>query len=63
MPVDMAKIALRVDPVAHQLLELPHVGKAAVPLAFPDQIAVNAYLEDATGAWNKNYCTHFEAEG
>ena len=41
LPVDMAEIALGVDHVAHQLLELRGIGKAAVALAVPDQRIVD----------------------
>ena len=38
LAVGMAEVALGVDHVADELLELRRVGKAAVALAVPDQL-------------------------
>jgi hypothetical protein len=37
LAIGMAEIAFRIDDVAHELLELGRLGKAAVSLALPDQ--------------------------
>lgn len=43
----MTEIPVRIDPIAHQLLELPDIGEAPIPLALPDQFAIETDLENA----------------
>ncbi len=53
--VDVAEIAAGLDDVADPLLQLLRPGKAAVALALPDEIAVDADLEIAAGAGDQRY--------
>ena len=46
----MAEVAVGVDAVADQLLDLPGVGEAAIALALPGEFAVEMNLENAAGA-------------
>src|SRR5262249_52414082 len=48
--IHVTETALRVDAVAHELLEALQVGEAAVALAPPDQHAGESDLEPAAGA-------------
>ena len=41
----MAEVALGIDHVAHQLLQLGGVGKAAVALAVPDQLSLQVMVK------------------
>ncbi len=62
-PVDVPEVAVGVDAVAHQLLQLLDVREAAVALALPDQLAVEPDLEDAAGAGTERHVAELEAEG
>src|SRR5690606_30525539 len=62
-PIDMAQVAVRIDAVAHQLLQDPAVGEAAVALALPDQLAIEADFENAAGAGDEGDGAQLEGEG
>ena len=51
----MAKVPLRFDHVANPLLEFLRPGKAAVALAFPDELVVDADLEIAAGTRDQRH--------
>src|SRR4051812_43950068 len=58
----MAEIALRRDPVAHQLLQSLDVRKAAVALAVPHNIAADFDGESAAGRWQQRYLAELLGE-
>lgn len=63
LAVAVAEIALRVDAVAHELLELLGLGEASCVLAREDEFAVEAHFEDAAGAGLEGDFAEVLAEG
>src|SRR4051812_29756725 len=49
MAVNVPEVALRLDPVADELLQGLHVGETPIALALPDKLAVNLDPEGAAG--------------
>ena len=58
----MAEIAIRVDDIADQLLELGRVRETAVSLAVPDQHVIAGNGEDAAGAGHQRYFAEIGAD-
>jgi hypothetical protein len=53
----MPEISSRSNPVTHELLELLDIRESTFILARPDELVVDANLEDASGAGYKGYFT------
>jgi hypothetical protein len=61
--VHVSQAPLRIDPVAHRLLQHANVRKAAVPLALPDKVVAEPDLEDSAGARHQRDRAERAAEG
>lgn len=59
----MAEIAAGLDDVADSLFQLLRPGKAAVALALPDEIAIDADLEIAAGGGDQRHFTEAVGKG